>query len=505
MRAKAAERQEGALLVRGARDWRSGERVDVAIEDGMIRAVVPHGAPIAGGHVIEAHGALIAPGLVDLHVHLREPGQSHKETIASGTRAAAAGGFTAVACMPNTDPVLDSAAWVEWVLNRARDSGACRVHPIATVTMGQKGETLAPALALRAAGAVALSDDGRPVESAAMMRRALEYARAAALPIVCHEEDPTLKGDGVMNEGFTATRLGLRGIPSAAESVMVRRDVELAELTGGRVHLAHLSCAQSFEALRDARRRGLAVTGETCPHYWTLTDEAVGDYDTFAKMNPPLRGDADRAATIAAIADGTIDCLATDHAPHSRDDKRQAFDQAPFGIVGLETALALTITFLVRPGHVALTRALELWTDAPRRIFNLPDVRLAPGFPADLVLIDPDASWTVDPEMFASLGRNTPFAGWTLTGRPVATICGGRVTFDGARAAGDRDDTRRAIAGEAAVGPGRGARLSKPEPAGAGEGEEQRGGATMAEPSGPSGASRPTAAPVSQQRTEGSR
>ncbi|MGH7740430.1 MAG: dihydroorotase, partial [Candidatus Eiseniibacteriota bacterium] len=428
--ADAPGRQGGALLIRGARDWRSGESVDIAIEDGVIRAVVPHGAPTAGGAVIEARGAVVAPGLVDLHVHLREPGQSHKETIASGTRAAAAGGFTAVACMPNTDPVLDNPAWVEWVLNRARESGACRVHPIAAVTLGQKGETLAPALALRAAGAVALSDDGRPVESAAMMRHALEYARAAAMPIVCHEEDLTLRGDGHMNEGFTATRLGLRGIPSAAESVMVRRDVELAELTGGRVHFAHLSCAQSFDALRDARRRGLPVTGETCPHYWVLTDEAVGDYDTHAKMNPPLRGDADRAAAIAAIADGTIDCFSTDHAPHSRDDKRQPFDQAPFGIVGLETALALTLTYLVDPGYITLARAIELWTDAPRRVFNLPQVRVAPGYPADLVLIDPEASWAVDPEEFRSLGRNTPFAGWKLRGCAVATICAGRVTHE---------------------------------------------------------------------------
>jgi len=420
-------------------DWRSGERVDIAIEDGVIRAVVPHGAPAVGGAVIEARGALVAPGLVDLHVHLREPGQSHKETIASGTRAAAAGGFTSVACMPNTEPVLDSPAWGEWVLNRARESGACRVHPIAAVTLGQKGETLAPAMALKAAGAVALSDDGRPIESAAMMRHALEYARASALPIVCHEEDLTLRREGQMNEGPVATRLGLRGIPTAAESVMVRRDVELAELTGGRAHLAHLSCAASFEALRDAHRRGLAVTGETCPHYWTLTDEAVGDYDTHAKMNPPLRGAADRAAVIRAIVDGTVDCFSTDHAPHSRADKRQPFDQAPFGIVGLETALGLTLTHLVEPRHIPLIRALELWTDAPRRVFGLPEVRIAPGFPADLVLIDTGASWTVDPEMFASMGRNTPFAGWTLRGRVIATICGGRATYDGSPRGGEME------------------------------------------------------------------
>jgi len=438
----------GAILIRDARHWRTGERLDVLLE-GRIHAVVPAGSidpnETAWGvvrdllrdgvlerpgipEILEAHGAVLAPGLVDLHVHLREPGQSAKETIASGTRAAAAGGFTSVACMPNTDPVVDSAAWIEWVLNRARDAGNCRVHPIGALTLGQKGETLAPALAMKAAGAVALSDDGRPVSSAAMMRRALEYAGPTGLPIVCHEEDLSLRGEGHMNEGPVATRLGLRGIPSAAESIMVRRDVELAALTGGRVHLAHLSCAESLEGLRDAKRRGLAVTGETCPHYWMLTEEAVGDYDTSAKMNPPLRSARDRDAVIAAIADGTVDCFVTDHAPHTAEEKRQPFDQAPFGISGLETALALTLTGLVDPGHLSLERALELWTDAPRRVFGLPEVALEAGSIADLVLIDPAAEWTVDPERFHSQGRNTPFAGWPLRGRVLATICDGVVT-----------------------------------------------------------------------------
>jgi dihydroorotase len=412
-------------LIRNARHWKTGARVDLGFRDGMIMA--DPGAR-AVGSVIEADGLIVAPGLVDLHVHLREPGQSVKETIATGTRAAAAGGFTSVCCMPNTQPVLDEAVQVDWVRERAERVGHCRVHPIGCVTVGQNGEHLAPFVALRDAGAVALSDDGRPVVKAAIMRRALEYARHAGLPIVAHEEDPTLAAGGSMNEGFTATRLGLRGIPNAAESVMVRRDVELAALTGGRLHLAHLSCAESFEALRDARRRGLAVTGETCPHYWTLTDEAVGEYDTHAKMNPPLRSARDRDATLAAIVDGTLDCLATDHAPHTADDKTRPFEDAPFGIVGLETALALTLTHLVRPGHIGLERALELWTDAPRRVFDLPPVRLQAGDPADLVLIDPEAEWTVDPERFHSKGRNTPFAGWTLHGRAMATVCGGRLT-----------------------------------------------------------------------------
>jgi dihydroorotase len=261
-----------------------------------------------------------------------------------------------------------------------------------------------------------------------MLRRALEYARPTGRPIIGHEEDPALKADGVMHEGFTATRLGLRGIPGEAESVMCRRDADLAELTGGRVHLAHLSYHSSFDALRDAKRRGLRVTGETCPHYWVLTDEAVGDYDTHAKMNPPLRSEADREACIAAIVDGTIDCFTTDHAPHTADEKSRPFSDAPFGIVGLETALALTLTYLVEPGHLSLARAVELWTEAPRRIFGLPEVTLEPGSQADLVLFDPRRVWTVDPTAFRTLGRNTPFAGWRLRGRVLVTMLDGRVT-----------------------------------------------------------------------------
>ncbi len=411
-------------VIRDARHWQTGAAIDVAFERGTFLDAVPAAADV----VVDAKGAVLAPGLVDLHVHLREPGQGSRETIETGTRAAAAGGFTAVACMPNTEPVVDNIAWVEWVRARARAVGRCRVHPIAAVTVGQKGEQLTECLALKQAGAVALSDDGRPIVSAAVMRHALAYARHAGLPIVCHEEDLALRGDGHMNEGAAATRLGIRAIPAAAESVMVRRDVELAELTGGRMHFAHLSCAASFDGLRDAKRRGLAVTGETCPHYWMLTDEAVAEWGTDAKMNPPLRSERDRLATLEAIADGTIDCLATDHAPHTEDDKRQPFEMAPFGIVGLETALALTLTGLVRPGHLPLARALELWTEAPRRVFDLPEVQLAGGFPADLTLIDPDAEWTVDPAAFHSKGRSTPFAGMRLTGRVLATFCDGEIT-----------------------------------------------------------------------------
>jgi dihydroorotase len=414
----------GLTLIRDARHWRTGATIELAFEDGL---VVERGSRTPDV-VLDAAGATLAPGLVDLHVHLREPGQSGKETIETGTRAAAAGGFTAVACMPNTRPVVDNTAWVEWVLTRARAAGHCRVHPIAAVTVGQQGATLAELTALAGAGAVAFSDDGQPIMSAAIMRHALETALPTGCPIVCHEEDLTLRGDGCMNEGFTASRLGLRGIPAAAESVMVRRDCDLAELTGGRVHFAHLSCEGSLDALRDGKRRGLPVTGETCPHYWVLTDEAVGDYDTHAKMNPPLRSERDRAAVIAALVDGTVDCFTTDHAPHTEEEKRQPFDRAPFGIVGLETALALTLTFLVEPGHLTLERALELWTDAPRRVFGLPPVSLEAGQPADLMLFDPQQRWTVDPAQFHSRGRNTPFAGWTLAGRVLATVCAGKLT-----------------------------------------------------------------------------
>ncbi len=421
--APAPARPAAPTLLRNVRHWRTLERMDLLLAGGR----VAEPGDTAPERVVDADGAVAAPGLVDLHVHLREPGQGAKETIETGTAAAAAGGFTAIACMPNTRPVVDSAEWVQWVLQRA--AGApCRVHPIAAVTVGQEGARLTEFLALRAAGAVALSDDGRPIMNAAVMRHALEYALHAGLPVVCHEEDLALKGEGAMNEGFTATRLGLRGIPSAAESVMVRRDVELAALTGGRVHFAHLSCAASFDALRDAKRRGLAVTGETCPHYWMLTDEAVADYDTAAKMNPPLRSADDRDATIAAIVDGTVDCFATDHAPHTAEEKRQTFDLAPFGIVGLETALGLTLSGLVRPGHLSLERALDLWTAAPRRVFGLPEVDLEPGSPADVVLVDPDLEWTVDAGSFRSRGRNTPFDGWRLTGRAIATFCAGRPT-----------------------------------------------------------------------------
>jgi dihydroorotase len=419
-----------AIVIKGARLLGAGDRAaDVVVERGEIRYVGPSAPRPSGPHAtVDGSGLLLSPGLVDIHVHLREPGQEDKETIATGTRAAAAGGFTAVACMPNTVPPLDDASRVRWVVDRARETASCRVHPIGAVTVGQQGERLTELLELHQAGAVAVSDDGRPVMNAERFRRALEYARHAGFPVIVHEEDLELRGKGCMNEGFTSTRLGLAGIPNAAESVMVRRDVELAALTRGRLHVAHVSCAESIEAIRDAKARGLEVSAETAPHYFTLTDEAVGDYDTNAKMNPPLRSAADRDAVIAAIREGVFDCLATDHAPHTPSEKAVEFDHAPMGIVGLETALGITLTHLVEPGHLTLERALELWTAGPRRVLKLPEVRVEPGHAADLVLVDLEAQWTVDAERFHSKGRNTPFGGWPLRGRAAVTICAGRLT-----------------------------------------------------------------------------
>jgi dihydroorotase len=416
------------IVFRNVRLGATGPTADLLAVEGRIEAAGAGLRVPSGTTEVDGAGLVLAPGLVDIHVHLREPGQEDKETIATGTRAAAAGGFTAVACMPNTVPPLDDASRVRWVAQCARDTACCRVHPVGAVTVGQAGERLTEFLELRDAGAVAVSDDGRPVVNADLFRRALEYARHCGFPVIAHEEDLQLRGRGCMNEGYTSTRLGLKGIPNAAEAVMVRRDVELAALTRGRLHVAHVSCAESVEALRDAKARGLAVTGETAPHYVALTDEAVGWYDTNAKMNPPLRAPRDRDAVIEALRDCTLDCLATDHAPHTPSEKAVEFDQAPMGVVGLETALGVTLKYLVEPGHLALERALELWTAAPRRVLGLPELRLEAGYPADLVLLDPEVEWTVDPAAFFTKGRNTPFAGMRLRGRALLTLCGGRVT-----------------------------------------------------------------------------
>ncbi|MBW1989336.1 MAG: dihydroorotase [Deltaproteobacteria bacterium] len=407
---------------------------DVVAEDGIITRVGKDAArdiePGPGVQVVNAEGMRVLPGLVDMHVHLREPGQEYKETIATGTRAAAVGGFTAVCCMANTIPVNDNAAVTKFILDRAAAEGAVRVYPAAAATRGQKGAELADFGDLAAAGARAVSDDGHPVSDAGMMRRVLEYAADFGLAVLSHPEDLPLANGGSMNEGALSTRMGLPGIPAAAEAAMVARDILLAQLTGLPLHLCHVSCFQSVEMIRLAKERGVPVTAETAPHYFSLTEDAVAGYNTNAKMNPPLRAEKDREAVCQGLADGTIDAIASDHAPHSILEKDLEFDQAAFGIVGLETSLSLSLA-LVRRGVLTLKQLVLAMSTNPARILGLDPPALAPGAPADVTVVDPDAQWVVDPEAFFSKGRNTPFAGMTLQGRAACTVVGGRVVHGG--------------------------------------------------------------------------
>ena len=419
------------IVVRGARvvDPSAGrdELADVLLQDGVVRAVGRGLGTPDGAEVLDAAGLVAAPGLVDLHAHLREPGREDVETIASGARAAAAGGFTSVCAMPNTDPVTDNQAAVGFILGQARRAGFARVYPIGAVSLGQKGEQLAEIGELAVAGAVAVSDDGRPVATAHLMRTALEYARTFGIPVIDHCEDHSLSHGGAMHEGLTSTRLGLKGIPRSAEDVIVARDIALAELTGGHVHLAHVSTAGAVRMIREAKARGVRVTAEVTPHHFTLTDAACEGYETNAKMNPPLREASDVAALREGLADGTIDCIATDHAPHHYDAKEAEFDNAPFGVIGLETALALAITELVEPGILTLPRLVERMAPGPASLAHLPGGTLRTGQPADVVVFDPAAEWTVDPARFFSKSRNTPFGGRRLRGLVRWTIVGGRV------------------------------------------------------------------------------
>lgn len=402
---------------------------DVLLADGVVAALGPRLAAPDGAEVVDAAGLVVCPGLIDLHVHLREPGGEHKETIASGARAAAAGGFTAVCAMPNTDPPIDDPAAVGYVLAQGARAAGARVYPVGAISVGRKGQRLTPVGELVEAGAVAITDDGDPVMDSGLMRLALEYAQTFGIPVADHPEDLTLSRGGVVNEGLVATRLGLRGIPNAAEDVMVVRDLLLAELTGGHIHLQHVSTAFAVEAIRAAKARGVRVTAEVTPHHLILTEEAVDGYRTDAKMKPPLRTRADVQAVREGLADGTLDCVATDHAPHHYDEKEQAFDDAPFGIVGLETALGLLITELVRPGVLDLPRLVERMSCAPARAFSLPGGTLRPGSVADVTVFDPDEEWVVDPAQFLSRSRNSPFPGRRLSGRPRLTIVGGRIVW----------------------------------------------------------------------------
>jgi dihydroorotase len=373
---------------------------------------------------------VVAPGLIDLHVHLREPGQEDIETVASGAMAAAAGGFSAVCAMPNTDPVTDNQAAVGFIVSQAQRAGTARVYPIGAVSLGQKGQQLAEFGELVGAGAVAVSDDGKPVVSSHLMRTALEYAKTFGIPVADHCEEPTLAQGGAMHEGIVSTRLGLKGVPAAAEEIMVARDIILAELTGGHVHLCHMSTRGSVELIRRAKEKGLRVTAEACPHHFSLTHERCEGYDTNAKMNPPLREAADRDAIREALRDGTIDVIATDHAPHHYDAKEREFDDAPNGIIGLETALGLAITELVDTGVLTLPELVRRMSTTPARIFNLPGGTLAVGAPADVVVFDPAVEWEVQPGTFFSKSRNTPFAGRRLHGRADLTIVRGEIVFE---------------------------------------------------------------------------
>ncbi len=400
-------------------------RLDVLAEDGIILQIAEHIDADGKDEVIHAAGRAVMPGFVDMHCHLREPGQEFKETIYSGTRAAAAGGFTSVACMPNTKPVADNEAVIQFVLDKAAREGAVRVLPIAAITKGQGGRELTEMGFLREAGAVAFSDDGKPVENPRTMELALRYATNFDALIISHCEDRLLAADGVMNEGPMATKLGLPGIPAAAESLMAAREILLAGETGARVHIAHVSAAATVELIRQAKKRGVRITAETCPHYFAATDVLVEGYGTATKVNPPLRSEADRLAVIMGLADGTIDCIATDHAPHHVDDKDVEYLLAAFGISGFETAFALACTFLADQGKLPMPELVERMSLKPAAILGLDSPVLREGGRADIAIADLRQEWTVDASKFLSKGRNTPFDGWKLRGRVTDTVCAG--------------------------------------------------------------------------------
>jgi dihydroorotase len=423
------------ILIRGARVIDPGfldGRMDVLIQDSRVADIQPEGViKVPTGNditIYEAAGYILTPGLIDMHVHFREPGQEYKETIASGCRAAAAGGFTAVCTMPNTRPVNDNGQITRFILSQASKACGVRVYPVGAISKSLDGKSLSEFGELKDAGAVAVTDDGKPVTNSLMMRRAMEYAGGLGLPVISHCEDMDLAHGGSMNEGTVATRMGLQGIPNAAETIMVLRDIALCELTGAKLHIAHVSTRESVRAIREAKRCGIAVTAETAPHYFTLTEDAVRDYSTHAKMNPPLRTQQDVDAICEGLRDGTLDVIATDHAPHSPVEKDVEFDNAANGIIGLETSLALGLR-LVESGVLSLTGLIEKMSTRPAGILRLTS-GLKIDSPADITVIDPDRVWTVNAGQFQSIGRNTPFDGWTLKGKAVLTMVNGVVVFD---------------------------------------------------------------------------
>ncbi len=403
-------------------------KADILINYGVIERVAEN-INDYDAKIIDAEGMIVAPGLVDLHVHFREPGFEHKEDIESGSRAAAKGGVTTVLCMPNTNPPIDNAALVEYVINRGKRAGLINVLPTGCITKGLNGAELTEMAELKDSGAVAYSDDGRPVISAVIMKRALEYSKMLDMPIMSHSEDLDLVDGGSMNEGYTSTHLGLRGIPKSAESVAVSRDILLAEELGARLHICHVSTKNSIEAVRAAKARGARVTAETAPHYFTLTDKEVEGFDTNAKMNPPLRDDEDVEAIIAALCDGTIDAIATDHAPHHIDDKRIEFEKAANGIVGLETSLALGYTYLVKSGKMTLLELIDRMSTTPAKIIGIDRGTLNVGVPADIVIFDTNEEFTVDVNEFETKGKNSPYNGFKLFGKVRRTITGGKTVY----------------------------------------------------------------------------
>jgi dihydroorotase len=420
------------ILIRGGRvldpQAARDERADLLIDDGRIVAVGTS-LPADGAQILDATGCWVAPGFVDLHAHLREPGQEYKEDIGTGGRAAVAGGFTAVACMANTHPVNDDPAMTDYIIDRARHDSPARVYPVAAATKGLQGEVMTEMAALVRAGAVAFSDDGKTIMDSGVMRRVLEYSKLVGAPVITHAEDRTLVGNGVLNEGPVSTRLGLPGNPAIAEVVHVARDLALAEFTGAHLHVAHVSTRQAVELIRRARERGLNVTAEVAPHHLTLTDEAASGYDTNTKVAPPLRSADDRDACRAGLADGTLDAIATDHAPHAQHEKELDFTEAPSGMIGFETAAAVTLE-LVREGLLSPLEWVRRMSTNPARILARPGGTLASGAPADVTVLDPDRAWRYDPSKGYSKSRNSPWTGAELVGRVVATIVGGRIVYD---------------------------------------------------------------------------
>ncbi len=424
------------LLVRGGRVIDPAQQIDevadVAIADGKV-AAIGRSAPRSADEVIDAAGMIVSPGLIDMHVHLREPGGEDRETIESGTAAAAAGGFTAVACMPNTDPPLDSDAEIEFVLRQALRTASTHVYPVGAITKGRAGKELAEVGLMLRAGAVAFSDDGEGIADPGVCLRAMSYLSMFDALFIQHCEDRSIAGSGCMHAGVTSTRLGLPGIPALAEVLMVQRDIALARQSGVRYHVAHISTSGAVELVRQARRAGVKVSTEVCPHHLLLTDECCAGYDPNFKMNPPLRSRADVEACIEGVRDGTIECLITDHAPHSHQDKEMGFQEAPFGIIGLETALPLFIRALIEPKVIDWPRLIALMSANPARLLRVPGGTLEVGSPGDVTIIDPQAEWTIDPERFRSRSRNSPFRGWKVRGRAAATIVGGVVRYRAAQ------------------------------------------------------------------------